>query len=145
MMPFVGEYRHNIDTKGRLIIPAKFRNNFSERVYLSKGFETCLLILTPEEIEKIEKRITESSLTNKAVRKFSRAFFSGMTEAAFDGQGRILIPSNLREYGGIQGETVVVGTGFYVEIWDKDAWELGTSQLDEERFNIADFLEGLDG
>lgn len=144
MVPFVGEYKHSIDEKGRLIIPARFRSSFGDKIFLSKGFEPCLLVLTPEEIEKIQHKIKENSLTNKMVRKFSRAFFSGMVEASFDSQGRILIPENLRRYAGISREAMVVGTGFYVEIWELDSWNKGTTLLDEERFDIADFLEGVE-
>ena len=141
MLTFVGEFRHSLDNKGRLIIPSRYRQSFGEKIYLCKGFEPCLLIVTPEEIEKIEKKVREDSLTNKAVRSFTRAFFSGMVDVGFDSQGRILIPANLREYAGIQEEAVVAGTGFYVEIWDRKAWE--QNDLDKDRASIADFLEGI--
>lgn len=140
MVPFVGEYRHSLDGKGRLIIPARFRSALGERIYLSKGFETCLLILTPDEIAKIQSRIMEDSLTDKAVRKFSRAFFSGMVEGNFDSQGRILIPPHLRDFAGLTGDAVIVGTGFYVEIWEKSAWDKGSAELDLERLTLSDFL-----
>lgn len=80
MLPFVGEFRHSLDNKGRLIIPSRYRQSFGEKIYLCKGFEPCLLIVTPEEIEKIENKVREDSLTNKAVRSFTRAFFSGMVD-----------------------------------------------------------------
>ncbi len=140
MVPFVGEYRHSLDGKGRLIIPARFRSALGERIYLSKGFESCLLILTPEEIAKIQSRIMEDSLTDKAVRKFARAFFSGMVEEAFDSQGRILIPPHLRDFAGLKGDAVIAGTGFYVEIWEKEAWDKGSAELDMERMTLSDFL-----
>lgn len=143
MLPFVGEYRHSIDSKGRLIIPAKYRQNFRGTMYLCKGFEPCLLVLTPEELEKIEAKVREDSLTNKSVRAFSRAFFSGMVDVEFDSQGRILIPANLREYAGITGDAVVAGTGFYLEIWDRGLWEEDSSRLDGNRASLADFLEGV--
>lgn len=142
MVPFVGEYKHVMDNKGRVIVPSKFRNNFEETIYLCKGFETCLLILTPKEIKKIENIIKDDSLTNEGKRTFSRAFFSSMIEAGFDTQGRILIPNNLREYAKINSEVVIVGTGFYVEIWEKEIWENNSIELDKERVKLAKYLEG---
>ncbi|MDD2370683.1 MAG: division/cell wall cluster transcriptional repressor MraZ [Firmicutes bacterium] len=142
MVPFVGEYRHIVDHKGRVIIPAKLRNNLKETVYLCKGFEDCLLILTPEEIEKIENKIEYDTLTNEGKRKFARAFFSSMIEVSFDSQGRILIPFNLKDYAKIKSEVVIVGTGFYIEIWEKNIWENNIVELDQERNKLAQYLEG---
>ncbi len=142
MVPFVGEYKHSVDHKGRVIIPAKLRNNIQEGIYLCKGFETCLLILTTNEIQKIEKKIEVDSLTNEGKRKFSRAFFSSMSEISFDSQGRILIPNNLKEYGLITNDVVIVGNGFYIEIWDKDIWENNIAELDKDRNKLVLFLEG---
>ena len=144
MLPFVGEYLHSIDKKGRLIIPSKFRNNFGEKIYLCKGFEECLLILTPEEIEKIETKIQGNSLTRKEIREFTRTFFSGMTEASFDSQGRIIISNGLKQYAHLEEEAYVVGTGFYVEIWDKKIWDEGIDYRDNGRSELAVVLEGLD-
>lgn len=141
MLPFVGEYLHSLDNKGRIIIPAKFRNNFGEKIYLCKGFENCLLILTPGEIEKIEKKIQSDTLSNKDVRKFMRVFFSGMVEGNFDSQGRIIVPSGLKNYAGIDSEAYIVGTGFYVEIWDKDAWDQSVEDADDNREDLAFILE----
>ncbi len=142
MVPFVGEYRHAVDHKGRVIIPAKLRNNLQETIYLCKGFETCLLILTSYEIKKIENKIEFDSLTNEGKRRFSRAFFSSMIEITFDNQGRILIPNNLKEYAKINSEVVIVGNGFYIEMWEKNIWENSIAELDQERNKLAQYLEG---
>lgn len=142
MVPFVGEYKHSVDNKGRVIIPAKLRNNLEGTIYLCKGFETCLLISTSEEINKIAFKIEKDSLTNEGKRKFSRAFFSSMIEVGFDNQGRILIPSNLKEYARINTDVIIVGNGFYIEIWNKEIWELNISELDKERNKLSAYLEG---
>lgn len=142
MVPFVGEYKHSVDNKGRVIIPSKLRNNLQGTIYLCKGFETCLLILTSEEINKIAIMIEKDSLTNEGKRKFSRAFFSSMVEVGFDNQGRILIPGNLKDYAKINSDVIIVGNGFYIEIWEKDIWEMNISELDKERNKLSAYLEG---
>lgn len=142
MVPFVGEFKHSVDNKGRVIIPARLRNNLQETIYLCKGFETCLLILPLEEINKIACKIENDSLTNEGKRKFSRAFFSSMIEAGFDSQGRILIPNNLRNYAKINTDVIIVGNGFYIEIWEKNIWEKNISELDKDRNKLSAYLEG---
>ncbi len=142
MVPFVGEYKHSVDNKGRVIIPSRLRNNLKETIYLCKGFEKCLLILTSEEIDKISLKTENDSLTNEGKRKFSRAFFSSMVEVVFDSQGRILIPSNLKEYAKINTDVIIVGIGYYIEIWEKEIWEMNISELDKERNKLSAYLEG---
>lgn len=142
MVPFVGEYRHSVDNKGRVIIPSKIRNNFKGTLYLCKGFERCLTILSEDEIEKVKVTIENDSLTNEGKRKFSRAFFSSMIEIVFDSQGRVLIPLNQREYAGIKNEVAILGNGFYVEIWDKDIWDENAAELDNDRNKLSDYLKG---
>ena len=142
MVPFVGEYRHSVDTKGRVIIPSKIRNNFKGTLYLCKGFERCLTILSEDEIEKVKVTIEDDSLTNEGKRKFSRAFFSSMVEIVFDNQGRILIPTNLRDFAGIKNEVAILGNGFYVEIWDKDIWDQNAAEIDNDRNKLSDYLKG---
>ncbi|KAF0091448.1 MAG: MraZ protein [Fusobacteria bacterium] len=142
MVPFVGEYKHSVDNKGRVIIPSKLRNNLQGTIYLCKGFESCLLILTSEEINKITVKIESDSLTNEGKRKFARAFFSSMIEVGFDNQGRILIPGNLKEYASINTDVFIVGNGFYIEIWEKEIWELNILELDKERNKLSAYLEG---
>lgn len=142
MIPFVGEYKHSVDNKGRVIIPSRLRNNLQGTIYLCKGFENCLLILTAEEVNKIAEIIEKDSLTNEGKRKFSRAFFSSMIEIGFDNQGRILIPVNLKDYASIKTEVIIVGNGFYIEIWNREIWELNILELDKERNKLSDCLEG---
>ncbi|MCI0502130.1 MAG: division/cell wall cluster transcriptional repressor MraZ [Fusobacteria bacterium] len=129
MPRFIGEYKYNLDSKGRVIIPGKFRENFTENVYLLKGFEKCLLLLDSKEIKKIEDRISKRSLVDKEVRDFTRAFFSGITEVKTDSQGRILLSRSLLEYAEITEEVYLVGTGFYLEIWSSKNWLIESKKL----------------
>lgn len=143
LLPFLGEYFHSVDTKGRMIIPSKFRDNFGDAFYLCKGFEACLLILTPDEVKQIESKIKETSLTNKDVRQFMRVFFSGMTDVSFDPQGRILIPKALREFAHIDKEATIVGTGRYLEIWQREKWGEYQAIMDKDRSQFNNVLEEI--
>lgn len=141
MPKFIGEYKYNIDNKGRLTIPPKYRPFFKENMYLFKGFEKCLLILDGVELSKIEEKISCNSLTDKKTRSFSRSFFSGISEIKLDAQGRILIPKNLLEYAKLKDETFVVGTGFYIEIWNRDNWEHQVKMMDDIRNDFFDLIK----
>jgi len=144
LLSFLGEYYHSVDSKGRMIIPSKFRDGFGEVFYLCKGFEDCLMILTSEEIQKIETKIKETHLTNKGIRQFMRIFFSGMVDVSFDPQGRVLIPKSLRAFANIDKEATVVGTGLYLEIWQREKWEEHRTKMDSNRGQFDYVLEALD-
>lgn len=119
---FMGEYNHTIDTKGRLIIPSKFRDQLGGQFVVTKGLDGCLFVYSNEEWQRIEEKFREIPLTTKDARKFSRFFFAGAADCEVDKQGRILIPSNLREYAGIDKDVVSVGVLSRVEIWSKERW-----------------------
>ncbi len=120
---FMGEYNHTIDTKGRLIIPSKFREQLGGQFVVTKGLDGCLFVYSNEEWQRIEEKFREIPLTTKDARKFSRFFFAGAADCEVDKQGRILIPSNLREYAGIDKDVVSVGVLSRVEIWSKERWQ----------------------
>src|SRR5690554_4880291 len=98
---FIGEYQHNIDSKGRIIIPSKFRDNLGEHFVITKGLDGCLFVYSLEEWKNFEDKLSTLPMTNKDARAFVRFFFAGATECGFDKQGRIVIPGNLRQYAGI--------------------------------------------
>lgn len=125
----LGEYIHNIDLKGRLSIPAKFREDLKESFILTKGIDDCLFIYSKEEWNKFEEKLKTLPVTNQNARAFIRFFFSGATEVTLDKQGRINIPSNLLNFANITKEVVVIGISTRVEIWDKTKWE-SYSQMD---------------
>ena len=141
MPKFFGEYKYNIDNKGRLVMPPKYRDFLKGNIYLLKGFEKCLLVVDELEIKKLEEKISFNSLTDKDIRSFSRAFFSGVNEIKPDSQGRILIPKNLLEYGEIKEEAIIVGTGFYIEIWNKENWIDESEKLDQIRNSFFDLAK----
>lgn len=120
---FMGEFQHNLDAKGRLIIPAKLREGLGERFVATKGLENCLFLFSQAEWERFGERLRTLPLASGAARAFTRLFFSGATECEVDPQGRILVPANLRQYAGIEREAVIVGVSNRVEVWAKARWE----------------------
>ncbi|MEW9093649.1 MAG: division/cell wall cluster transcriptional repressor MraZ [Clostridiaceae bacterium] len=120
---FIGEYIHGIDSKNRMIIPSKFRENLGEKFILTKGLDGCLYIYPMEEWYVLEEKLKKLPLTSKDARAFSRFFFSGANEIIVDKQGRALIPQNLLEYANIQKEIVSIGVLNRIEIWSKEKWE----------------------
>ena len=131
---FIGEYQHTIDPKGRVIMPAKFREGLGERFVLTKGLDHCLFAYPNEEWSILEKKLRSLPLTNKDARAFIRFFFAGACECELDKQGRILIPANLREYAGLEKDVVIIGVSTRVEIWSKNKWDEynSASNLDHE-------------
>jgi MraZ protein len=106
---FIGEYNHNLDAKGRLIMPAKFRACLGDRCITTRGLDHCLFVFPLEEWRILEEKLRNLPLTKKEARAFSRFFFSGATECELDGQGRILISPSLREYAKVSREVAIIG------------------------------------
>lgn len=120
---FMGEYSHTIDTKGRLIVPSKFRESLGDEFVVTKGLDGCLFVYSQDEWKNIEEKFKQVSLTTKDARKFSRFFFAGAATVEVDKQGRILLPSVLREFAGLEKDIVSVGVLSRIEIWSKDKWQ----------------------
>ncbi len=137
---FMGEYNHSIDAKGRVIVPAKFRDNLGEEFVITQGLDGCLFIFPNEEWQKFEEKLKTLPMANKEARKFIRFFLAGAANVEFDKQGRILIPPVLREFAGLSKDVVMVGVGSRAEIWDKDRWIETTSyeDMDEIAEHMAD-------
>ncbi len=138
---FMGEYSHTIDAKGRLIVPAKFREKLGDEFVVTKGLDGCLFVYPLEEWANIEQAFRKVPLTNKKARDFVRFFFAGAASCEVDKQGRILLPASLRAYAGLNKEIVSAGVLNRVEIWDKEKWERCSAidDLDE----IADYMAEL--
>ncbi|MEA3560672.1 MAG: division/cell wall cluster transcriptional repressor MraZ [Candidatus Omnitrophota bacterium] len=123
---FYGEYEHKLDRKGRIIIPAKFREafkeNYIEKFFVTRGLDKCLFLFTEEEWRIQERTFKSISFTKAEARKFNRLFFAGACEAICDKQGRILIPQYLKEFAGISKEVMVIGVSNRIEIWSRQLW-----------------------
>lgn len=140
---FIGEYEHILDTKGRFIIPSRFRESLELGFILTKGLDNCLFIYTLEQWEIIENKLNELPLTNKNARAFVRFFFSGASKCTVDKQGRVLIPPNLREHGNFIKDLVVIGVGTRIEIWSKEEWLSYNEDEDLDFDDIAEKMEAL--
>jgi len=137
----MGEYSHSIDPKGRLIVPAKYREALGLEFVVTKGLDGCLFVYPKREWESIEEKFRQVPLTTKDARKFSRFFFAGAAMVELDKQGRVLLPSVLREYAGLDKDVVLVGVLNRVEIWSKDRWEDAGSYDDMDE--IAEHMAEL--
>lgn len=124
---FYGEYLHTIDRKGRLILPAKFResakNNFIDKFFITRGLDGCLFMFSEEEWHSQEQHFKSLPITKQQARTFNRLYFSGAVEVIADKQGRILMPQFLKDFAGIKRDVMVVGVSNRIEIWAKEKWQ----------------------
>jgi len=135
---FLGEFFHTIDDKGRLTLPSKWRTDLGHGVVVTRGVDKCLFVFTSPDFEKLAERIAALPMTQVEAREFSRHFFSGAADVELDKQGRILIPQNLREYAGLNGEVIVVGVNQRAEIWSAKAWPEVRSSFESHAMSNAD-------
>ncbi len=140
----MGEYQHNVDAKGRLIIPSKFREHLEDSFVLTRGLDNCLFGYPMNEWRKLEEKLKELPVTKKDARAFTRFFFSGASEVEIDKQGRINIPTNLRSYAKMDKECIVLGVSNRLEIWAKDAWENYYTESEDSFNDIAENMIGFD-
>ena len=139
---FLGTYSPRLDDKGRLFLPAKFRDELAAGLVITKGQERCLYVFAAEEFAGITTRLREAPLTARVARDYSRVFFASAHDEAPDKQGRITVPPALREYAGLDRDCVVIGANTRVEVWDAAAWQ---SYLDGTEQSFADAEEVLPG
>lgn len=135
MCLYIGEYNHTIDTKGRVILPAKFRELLGEQIIITKGLDGCLAGYHIDEWRILEDKIKQ--LPNAKSRNLKRFLFSSASNVPIDKQGRILIAQNLRGYAGLEKEIMITGTSSNIEIWDKQKWEDLCSELTPESIEEA--------
>lgn len=141
---FMGEYRHNIDEKGRLIVPSKFREGLGDSFVITRGLDHCLFAYPQSEWKQLEQKLKTLPFTKADARKFTRFFFSGACEVELDKQGRANIPSHLRQFAQLMKECVIIGVSSRVEIWCKERWD-DYYESSEESFNeIAESIVDLD-
>ena len=141
---FYGEYAHCLDKKGRVIVPAKFREvvkeHFAEKFYLTRGLDGCLFVFTEESWKSQERKFRDMPFTRGESRKFNRLYFSGACETACDKQGRILIPEYLQKYAEIKEDVIMIGVSDRIEIWAKEKW---SKFFEENKGSFEDLAEKL--
>lgn len=144
---FLGQFAHNVDAKGRLTVPVRFRASLAAGAFVTQGFERNLMVYTTDSFERLAKRANMLSSTDPEARAVRRMIFGGATEVALDSVGRILLPPFLREFAELKDEVTVVGVGEYFEIWSTEAWlkELASvtdAESNSRRFAAFDLSAG---
>jgi MraZ protein len=140
---FLGRYAHNLDAKGRLAIPARYREALADGVVLTRGIDRCLALYPLAAWRPLAEKVAALPLTDADARNFRRLVFAEAANLELDGQGRILVPSDLRRYAEIEREALVVGVDTSIEIWSPARWEALSASLDADGAEIAQRLAGL--
>jgi MraZ protein len=140
---FLGEFKHNLDVKGRLAIPAKFRLGLSGGAVITRGLDKCLFIFPQKEWETLATKLVNLPISQSGSRAFVRLMLSGASDVDFDGQGRILVPSTLQSYAGISKKVVVTGLYNRIEVWDEEEWKKYKSKTENASDEIAEKLGEL--
>ncbi|GAB4578860.1 MAG: division/cell wall cluster transcriptional repressor MraZ [Anaerolineales bacterium] len=136
---FLGQYTHSIDTKGRLSVPARFRELLEAGAYITQGFDQNLMVLTTAAFERLSTRVNEMSLTDPTARQLKRLLFATADRIELDSSGRMRIPQFLREVAGLNGDAVIIGAGDYFEIWAPAAWQPKAAELQDTEANAQRF------
>ena len=136
----IGEYKHSLDPKKRVSVPAKVRKEIGGTAVLTRGLENCLFLFPMKEWEQVAEKISQLPMGQKDSRGFARLLLSGAAEVELDQLGRILIPENLREYAGLQKAVIVAGVGKRMEIWDETKWRAYKSDIEKNGDQIAEKL-----
>lgn len=140
---FLGEYQHSLDTKGRIIMPAKFRDELGRFFIITRGMDKYLFAYSMSEWEIFNKKIKELPTADEGVRRFVRFFFGGAAECESDTQGRVVLPQHLREYAGITKNVVSIGVSNRIEIWGKENWTAYNERVPEIDKELADRMASL--
>lgn len=138
----IGEYDHSLDAKGRVMMPAKLKEDMGDTFIITTGLDGCLFGFSKTEWSKFEDKLKTLPITNKNARNFVRFFLSGATECELDKQGRFLIPNKLRETAKLEKEITIIGAGTRIELWNKQQWQAQTNEenlsIDEIEKNMAE-------
>lgn len=129
---FLGTHTPRLDDKGRLILPAKFRDDLAGGVVITKGQDHCLYVFPIAEFRRLAEQLEAAPVTHKAARAYGRVFFASAHDEVPDKQGRVTIPAHLRQYAGLDRDVVVIGASSRVEIWDQRAWDAYLATSEEE-------------
>ena len=140
---FIGEHSHTIDDKGRVSVPAKYREQLSEGLVVTRGLDHCLWIYTKPEWEKIAGKLAALPISQKKSRAFARLMLAGAWDAELDSQGRIVLPEYLRTYSGLGKHVIIAGLYNRIEVWDEDSWQTYSKQTQENSDEIAEGMSEL--
>ncbi|MGI8666502.1 MAG: division/cell wall cluster transcriptional repressor MraZ [Jatrophihabitans sp.] len=140
---FLGTHTPRLDDKGRLALPAKFRSDLEGGLVITKGQERCLFVFPMSEFSRITELLRTAPVTQRSVRDYSRVFFASASHEVPDGQGRITVPAQLREYAGLAKDCVVIGANSRVEVWDAAAWQDYLAGTDQSFADAEEVLPGL--
>jgi MraZ protein len=140
---FLGTHTPRLDDKGRLALPAKFRTELEGGLVITKGQERCLFVFPMVEFSRITELLRSAPVTQRNVRDYSRVFFASASHEVPDGQGRITVPSQLREYAGLSKDCVVIGANSRVEVWDAEAWQNYLTSTEQAFADAEEVLPGL--
>lgn len=140
---FIGEYNHNLDDKGRLAIPAKFRAILKKGAVVTKGLDNCLFLYSKEQFEQIAEKFAKLPISQAKARAFSRHMLAGAMDVEFDNQGRITLPEYLRKFSGLKKSIIITGLYNHLEIWDEDAWNTYKGDAEKNSNAIAEELGDL--
>ncbi len=140
---FLGEFRHNLDSKNRLAIPSKFRTELNSGAVITRGLDKCLFIFSQKEWEALASKLINLPLSQADSRAFVRLMLSGAGNVEFDSQGRILVPEALRHYAGLSKKTVITGLYNRIEVWNQSDWEKYKSKTESASEEIAEKLGQL--
>ncbi len=143
MQGFTGSYSHSLDAKGRIIMPAKFRDNLGEGIWITRGLDGCLFAYPNDEWERIESKFREVPRMTKDARRFSRQFFGSAIYCDIDKQGRTLIPANLREIAGLEREVTLLGVLNRIEIWSKGRLQDDIGSENDDMDELAEHMAEL--
>ncbi len=137
---FLGEYQHTLDPKGRVVLPAKYRERLAKGCVITKGQERCLYVFPLDRWEEEVERVSHLPRTDARARKLARSFFAGADQQTPDKQGRVQVSHNLRTYAGLEKDLTVVGVADRVEIWDSATWSRLSAEADEYYADIEEAL-----
>ena len=140
---FLGRFAYNVDQKGRLAVPARFRESLSETVILTRGIDPCLVLYPLESWEPLAAKVDALPLADPDARAFRRLMYAEAANLELDSQGRILLPPELRAWAGIEREAVIVGVNTSIEIWSQAGWQAQQTAMDEQNADFATRFTGL--
>ncbi|MBA2278460.1 MAG: division/cell wall cluster transcriptional repressor MraZ [Chloroflexia bacterium] len=140
---FLGRYSHNLDAKGRLAVPARFRETLADGVVLTRGIDRCLTLYPMSTWQPLAERVSALPLSDPNARNFRRMVFAEAVDLELDSQGRILVPPELRRYAGLEREAIVVGVNTSIEVWSPAQWQAVSDEVERNGEQIAQSLADL--